>query len=167
MFNVPSKDAPEHFHILKREILENYINELQKNDSMTVLSKNKKWITINTNTFDRLHPYENMKVKKGESCKILPEWMKSKYSSPLTKDMMMGANYKNTFTGHTSRILVDKSNKTPNNNKSIFSFMDYRHNVLFENEYKQYQRNISNEPKKFFDWDDNKIYDPKKKRDYI
>lgn len=64
--------------------------------------------------------------------------------------------------------LVDVNNLSNNpSNRSIFSIGDYRHNLAFEHECEENQLNISNEPKKFFDWDDKRDYDNKKKRDYI
>ena len=67
-----------------------------------------------------------------------------------------------------SRELVDKSNLKSNDwkcNRSIFSIGDYRHNVRSVNEVSKYQEGLNKEPKRFFDWDDGKQYDPKKTRD--
>jgi hypothetical protein len=59
-------------------------------------------------------------------------------------------------------ILVDK---TKNNNKSIFSIGDYRHNVPRKEEADFYSQHVSKEPKIFFGWDDGTKFNPKLKRD--
>jgi len=49
--------------------------------------------------------------------------------------------------------------------KSVFSIMDYRHNIPSYSEAMKYQIGISQEPKKFFNFDDNKVFVPGKNLD--
>ena len=57
----------------------------------------------------------------------------------------------------------EKSNTNPE--KSIFSFMDFRNNIFTKKEAEYYGSVIQQVSKKFFDWDDGKIYNPKYKND--
>ena len=70
-------------------------------------------------------------------------------------------------------LLVDKNlNPTITNRsallkqRSIFNLNDFKHNVMFEDERKYNDNLVSQKPRKFFDWDDCTIYNPKTKRDY-
>jgi hypothetical protein len=60
--------------------------------------------------------------------------------------------------------LIDKDINEPKKenkpNKSIFSIMDYRHDIRLKEEADVYSSRVSQEPKKFFDWDDGKPYNP-------
>lgn len=142
--------------------MDRYQREIEKVGTITVLSKNKNWITINAKTKDRSHPLETEKVKQGETSKIIPEWMQPRYFKNISKDILVSRAYRDP-DGKNKVILVDRDNEK---NKSVFSIMDYRHNVCFDPEYKQYQNNVMMKPKKFFDWDDGFPFDPKHKNDY-
>ena len=52
-----------------------------------------------------------------------------------------------------------------NPNKSIFNFGDFRHDVRTQDEANYYGSQVSQMPKKFFDWDDEKKFNPKFKKD--
>ncbi len=60
--------------------------------------------------------------------------------------------------------MIDKDINEPKKenkpNKSIFSIMDYRHDIRLKEEADVYSSRVSQEPKKFFDWDDGKPYNP-------
>ncbi len=67
-------------------------------------------------------------------------------------------------------LLVDKnlnpkSNKSVLGHRSIFNYQDFRHNIAFEEERKYFDNLVNKEPKKFFDWDDGKVFNSKTKRD--
>ena len=49
--------------------------------------------------------------------------------------------------------------------RSIFSYGDFRNNVLTKKQMEYYNSKVSQEPKKFFDWDDGKKFNPKYKKD--
>ena len=69
-----------------------------------------------------------------------------------------------------SMALVDKNiNQKINKNKlkyrSIFNYQDFRNNVIWEDDRKYFDSLVDKEPRKFFDWDDAKIFNPKTKKD--
>ena len=57
--------------------------------------------------------------------------------------------------------------KTVNYNpvRSVFNYGDFRNNVLTKKEKDIYDAKVSQKPRKFFDWDDGKRYNPKYKKD--
>ena len=58
---------------------------------------------------------------------------------------------------------VDRNKYNPQ--RSIFSYMDFRHNVVTKEQAEYYGSLVSQSPKKFFDWDDGKRFNPKFKKD--
>lgn len=66
-------------------------------------------------------------------------------------------------------VLVDKNinpvKNSQNENKSIFSIGDYRHNLAQKSEADFYSADVSKQPKSFFSWDDGTKFNPKLKRD--
>lgn len=64
-------------------------------------------------------------------------------------------------------MLVDKTinDKKCNDNKSIFSIGDYRHNLAMKQEADLYSSKVSQLPKNFLSWDDGTTFNPKYKRD--
>ena len=52
-----------------------------------------------------------------------------------------------------------------NPKRSIFSYGDFRNNVLTKEQMEFYNSKVSQTPKKFFDWDDGKKFNPKYKND--
>lgn len=65
--------------------------------------------------------------------------------------------------------LVDKNlntkNKSELGHRSIFNYQDFRNNVVFEEERKQNDNLVNKKPRKFFDWDDRKVFNAKTKKD--
>ena len=65
--------------------------------------------------------------------------------------------------------LVDKNlntkNKSELGHRSIFNYRDFRNNVVFEEERKQNDNLVNKKPRKFFDWDDRKVFNAKTKKD--
>ena len=161
-FNRESNDAPENFQVITKEKLERLNKELEKEETITLLSKTKNWITVTPKHKNRRKPLESIKVKNVEGSKILPEWLQPKYHQPLSPDCLTHKSYTSIRNGLTTLQLVDKDNGSNRNNKSIFSIGDFRHNVSFKDDMIKYQEGISEKPKRFFDWDDVKRYDPKK-----
>jgi hypothetical protein len=68
-------------------------------------------------------------------------------------------------------ILVDKSfknrNKEINNEKSVFSIGDFRHNLVFKTDSDVNMSKVSKNPKEFFKWNDDREFNPKYKHDKI
>ena len=105
--------------------------------------------------------------------KILPKWMNLKYLKNYKKkeDIFKSSDSHLLFNKNNKMmILLDKNydsqlNKSISANRSIFSYQDFRNNVNFEEERKVYDNMVSQEPKKFFDWDDKKVFNAKSKKD--
>ena len=140
----------------------------KKREQITIFSKHKGWITVSPESINRAEPFE--KLKKYHN-KLNPSWM----------DLTNIKNNKNeedkfksvAFFPHIKKnkkmmLLVDKNiNKKLNKNKfrSIFSYQDFKHNVMLEEEKKYFDSLVDQKPRKFFDWDDGKIFNPKTKKD--
>ena len=105
----------------------------------------------------------------------MPEWMEIKNrEKKIEEDKFKLVEYNNPLRQKASKMMtyVDKDiNPTRlkpilyNPNKSVFNFDDFRHNVMSEKETKHYGSQVSQFPKKFFDWDDGKKFNPKYKKD--
>ena len=105
--------------------------------------------------------------------KIMPEWMESKYKSCKKEDDFKLVEY--YPTKQKAKQLLSYVDKDLNPSKiksvdfyprrSIFSFGDFRNNVLTKKEKDIYDAKVSQKPKKFFDWDDGKVFNPKYKKD--
>ena len=65
--------------------------------------------------------------------------------------------------GHLNPKFINKSVFLPE--RSIFNFQDFRHNSIFEEDRKYNDNLVSQEPRKFLEWDDGKVFDPKNKKD--
>ena len=171
-FNRESNELPCCFQVVNEDKMKRIQSELEKEETIMVLSKNKSWITVTPRSKNRRKCLENIKAKPHEVSRTMPQWMvlnsKYKQSNCNRKDIFKGVDHISIRNGIASRELVDKSNLKSNDwkcNRSIFSIGDYRHNVRSVNEVSKYQEGLNKEPKRFFDWDDGKQYDPKKTRD--
>lgn len=137
------------------------------------MSKHNNWITISTKTRNRNLPLEKIKTKsKDESSKIIPKWMEIKYKEKEKENFRVVPYYPIKQKAKGLTVLVDKNLNPPKNKytlynpeKSIFSFGDFRNNVVSEEERKFNDDKVSKLPKKFFDWDDGKKFNPKYKKD--
>lgn len=170
-----SKESPEWFQFFpewKQAQLKEYfaINE----ESIQVLSKHKGWIPVSSKTNNRLIPLEKNSLDRENHRKILPKWMNLNYLKNYKKKE---DTFKSFDSSHhlfnkknKTTILLDKnydsrSNKNPPTHRSIFSYQDFRNNVNFEEDRKIYDNMVSQEPKKFFDWDDKITFNAKSKKD--
>lgn len=171
-----SKESPEWFHVVPEWKESQFKDHLSKNEeSIRILSKHKGWISISTKTYNRLTPLEQYTFDKEKHRDIMPKWMNMKYYKNHTRDE---DNFKKVeyfpikMKNKKMMLLVDKNLNPTNNNKSvllsqrsIFNLNDFKHDVMFENERKYNDNLVSQKPRKFFDWDDGKIFNPKTKRD--
>lgn len=167
-FNKESKDAPDLFQIPSKERTKKQEHDLiNKEETITLLSRNKSWITVTPRSKNRRKPLENIRVKNDEPSPVLPQWMRPKFHQKITPDIFKKVDSTSVRTRKRTMQLVDINNLNNNpSNRSIFSIGDYRHNLAFKQECEN-QLNISYEPKKFFDWDDGRYYNNKKKKDYV
>ena len=149
----------------------------KKEDTITVFSKNYNWLTINPKDEDRRKALEKMRVLNMEvTSKLMPQWMQTKHKGEKNKnkDVFMSVEYNNPLKQKPKRMMafIDK-NLNPcrlkpieyNPSRSVFNFHDFRHNVCTKKESDYYGSQVSQEPRKFFDWDDGKKFNPKFKKD--
>ena len=103
--------------------------------------------------------------------KLIPKWMKIRPENKK-EDLFKSVGF--WPLGEKSKImmaLVDKDlniKKKPDGydpSRSIFSIQDFRHAVMTKRDHEYYDSKVSQNPKKFFDWDDGKRFNPKYKKD--
>ena len=165
-----SNDAPEWFDICPDWKIKKFNEEIaKKNDTLSVFSRYQNWITVTPKNRDRRHALEKKKTTNmEETSSIMPKWMESQYKGKLPENMKRVEYYPIKQKAKGMMIWVDKDiNEKSNTNpeKSIFSFMDFRNNVVTKKEAEYYGSLVPQVPKKFFDWDDGKRYNPKYKKD--
>lgn len=87
----------------------------------------------------------------GKTSKIMPKWMQPIHNSKIITRKGFGKNNKDPF--------LEKPLK------SVFSIMDYRHNLATQEDSLKYMKDIPKEPKKFFNFDDGTRFVPSKSID--
>ena len=108
--------------------------------------------------------------------KLMPKWMEIKYKGDKNKneDNLKSVEYNNPLKQKPKRMMsfVDKDINPKrlkpieyNPCRSVFTLQDFRHNVTTKNETNYFNSKVSQLPKKFFDWDDGKKFNPKYKKD--
>jgi hypothetical protein len=123
---------------------------------------------------DRNHPLEKMKAENMEvTSKIMPKWMEINHKNVKKSEEFQPAEY--FPIKQKAKKLIVFVDKVLNPSKiksvdyyparSIFTLGDFRNNVLTKNEKDFYDVKVSQKPRKFFDWDDGKRYNPKYKKD--
>jgi hypothetical protein len=157
-FNKESKELPRCFEVVNEDKMKHIQSELEKQETLMVLSKNKSWITVTPRSKNRRKCLEKIQVKPHEVSRIVPQWMviSNKYIQNRKDDAFKSVDHRSIRNGIIRRELVDRSNVNNNkHNRSIFAIGDYRHHVRSVNEVMKYQEGISVEPKQFFNWEDN------------
>lgn len=138
--SIISKDAPEWFNVIDDKKLKALDDKMKSEETVSIISKFQSWITVTPKTKNRKRPLEKERIESmDKTSKIMPKWMQPVFSERAKK------------TG------FGKSNKDrfmENPLKSVFSIMDYRHNLITSEECKEKSKNIPPLPKKFFDFDD-------------
>lgn len=91
-----SKAAPEWFQVVTDEKNKNFEDIIAKNEeTLSVLSRYKSWITVTPKSKNRRMPLEKMKIEHfDETSRIMPNWMqiKAKKDKELY-EMMKSAEY--------------------------------------------------------------------------
>ena len=147
-----------------------------KEDTIKVFSRYQNWITVDSRNLDRRKALEKIKIlKKDVTSKLMPKWMEIKDREKKNNDDKFKlVEYNKPLRQKASKLMayVDKDinpNRLKpilyNPNKSVFNFMDFRHDLMSEKDTKYYGAKVSQFPKKFFDWDDGKKFNPKYKKD--
>jgi len=103
----------------------------------------------------------------------MPEWMESKYKYCKKEDDFKLVEYYPTkqkakqLLSYVDKDLNPSKIKPPEYNKmkSIFSYCDFRNNVLTKKQHEYYDSKVSQSPKQFYNWDDGTKFNPKYKRD--
>ena len=170
-----SKEAPQWFNFFPDWKIQQYKDYLAKNeDTVNIFSKHQGWITVSPKTNDRKRPLEKMKAANMEvTSKIMPKWMEIKHKNEkIIENLKSIEYYPIRQKCKKLMVFVDKELNPPKNkpldfdpNKSIFSYIDFRNNVVTKEEHEYYDKKVSQLPKKFFDWDDGTVFNPKYKRD--
>ena len=109
-----------------------------------------------------------------KTSELMPEWMEIKHKNNKSKEIFKKVEYNNPLRQKAKCLisLVDK-NLNPsklkpmeyNPSRSIFNFHDFSHNITFYKEREKFDSTVSKLPRKFFDWDDGKKFNPKYKND--
>ena len=151
---------------------------IKKEDTITVFSKNQNWLTVTPKEQNRRKALEKIKNLNNDiTSKLMPKWMEIKYKKDknnIDDDKFISVEYNYPVKQKPKRMMafVDKDiNPTRlkpieyNPSRSVFNIHDFRHNVLTKNETKYYGGQVSQLPRKFFDWNDGKKFIPKYKKD--
>ena len=169
-----SNDAPDWFNIIPTWKIDQYNDYVGQNETtLNVLSKHQNWMTVDSKSKDRRHPLEKMiHTNKETTSKIMPRWMESKYKdSKLVDKFKLVEYYPQKFKIKQLLTYVDKdlnpSKIRPPEYfpcKSVFSYFDFRNNVLTRKQADYYNSQVNKLPKYFFKWEDNTKFNPKYKK---
>ena len=170
-----SKNAPEWFNVFPDWKIKQYKDYIAKNeDTVNILSKHQSWITTSPKTYDRKYPLEKKRaLNMEETSKIMPKWMEIKHKNCKREENFKSIEYYPIRQKCKKQMaFVDKELNPPKNkilnydkNRSVFSYGDFRNNVVTKEQHEYYDKKVSQLPKKFFDWDDKKRFNPKYKKD--
>ena len=110
----------------------------------------------------------------GVTNRLMPRWMEIKTEKSKPADLFKSIEYNNPIKqrGKKQMAIVDKdlnlNQLKPikfNPARSVFSYQDFRNDVVTKEDDKYYGGKVSQKPKKFFEWDDGKRFNPKFKKD--
>ena len=110
----------------------------------------------------------------GVTNRLMPRWMEIKTEKSKPTDLFKSIEYNNPIKqrGKKQMAIVDKdlnlNQLKPikfNPARSVFSYQDFRNDVVTKEDAKYYGGKVSQKPKKFFEWDDGKRFNPKFKKD--
>ena len=170
-----STDAPDWFKVNPNWKIEQFKKYLENNeDTLNILSKHQNWITVSPKTMDRNHPLEKMKAENMEvTSKIMPKWMEIVHKNVKKKEIFQPAEYFPIKQKAKKLIVFVDKELNPskikevdyNPARSVFTYGDFRNNVLTQKDKDLYDSKVSQKPRKFFDWDDGKKFNPKYLKD--
>ena len=169
-----SNNSPGWFNVMPEWKIKQFRDYMARNeDTMSVLSKHQNWITISPFTNDRRHPFEKQKASNIGTSKIMPKWMEIKFKNVKKEENLKSVEYYPIRQKCKKQmVFVDKELNPKklkpldyDKNKSVFSYGDFRNNVITKPQHLYYDSKVSQVPKKFFDWDDGTRFNPKYKKD--
>ena len=150
----------------------------KKEETITVFSKNQNWLTVTPRNQDRRKALEKNKILDMDiTSKLMPKWMEIKHKKDhnfTNSDKFKPVEYNYPVKQKPKKMMafVDKDLNPKrllplecNTNRSVFNLNDFRHNVITKKDANYYGSKVSQLPKKFFDWDDGKKFNPKYKKD--
>lgn len=154
--------------------IKQYRDYIGKNeDTINILSKHQNWITTSPLTNDRRHPFEKQKTSNIGTSKIMPKWMELKFKNVKREENLKSTEYYPIRQKCKKQmVFVDKELNPKkikvidyDKNKSIFSYGDFRNNVVTKAQHIYYDSKVSQVPKRFLSWDDKTKFNPKFKKD--
>ena len=103
----------------------------------------------------------------------MPKWMEIKHKNLKKSENFKWAEYfpikqkaKKLIVFVDKELNPSKIKKVDYNpSRSVFSYGDFRNNVLTKTEKDLFDSKVSQKPRKFFDWADGKRFNPKYKKD--
>lgn len=120
---------------------------MKSEETISIISKFQRWITVTPKTKNRKRPLERERIQSmDKTSKIMPKWMQPMHSEKIIKKKGFGKSNKNPFMEQPL--------------KSVFSIMDYRHNLRTSEESIENMSKVSQLPKKFFNFDDGMRFVP-------
>lgn len=160
-----SADVPEWFNVVTADKLERKKEALQQEGTITIFSRNQNWITVDANNPNRKHPLEKEKKNKMEtSSVIMPRWMQI-IPIKTTKEnpkFFKREHFISKGQNKDTRVVM-LNDELPN--KSIFSYMDFRHNLTTREEADKFGKMVSQVPKQLIGWECSTKFDPKVPQD--
>ena len=105
--------------------------------------------------------------------KIMPKWMEINHKNVKKNEDFKKAEYIPIKQKAKRLVVFVDKELNPSRlksvdfdpSRSVFNYGDFRNNVLSKKEKDLYDNKVSQKPRKFFDWDDGKRYNPRYKKD--
>ena len=94
-----SRQSPDWFQVVTEEKNKKYDEIISKNeDTISILSRYNKWITVTPKSKNRRYPLEKMKIEKiDETSRIMPKWMQlNAKKDQVLSGMMKSVEYNST-----------------------------------------------------------------------
>jgi hypothetical protein len=153
-----SEDGPDWFKVGESNLVKDhrFENSQGYDGTMTILSRISGWITVSPHSrnrqkrLGRYGPFD--KSKKGFNFQnvsdLAPSWMQGEYQrieNPDFKNQIAPANLRK----EQKRVFLVEKEPTK---KSVFSYGDYRHDVMTSEEAKNYSTGLYQAPQRFIEW---------------
>ena len=165
-----SDSTPDWFKISETPSVKNHSieNSIGFDGAVTVLSRISGWMTVSPSSRNRAKrlarhfPFD--KTKKGPEMQnnsdLAPIWMQSKYPRNQPEQFKVSLPHPCQRKERKRLILVEKEQEK----KSVFSFGDFRHNVMTKEEVKEFEKGLKLEASNLIKWNEDLIkqrYDKK------
>ena len=153
-----SEDGPDWFRVQESSLVKDhkFENSQGYDGTMTVLSRISGWIIVSPESrnrqkrLGRYGPFD--KSRKGYNFQnvsdLAPAWMQNEFNrneNTAFKNQIAPINVRK----EQKRVFLIEKEPTP---KSVFSYGDYRHDVLTADEAKNYSSGLLEAPHRFIEW---------------